>query len=250
MRTFLVMFIVILMAGNYADGLAYFEEYPPYEFKNGPPKHLEAETLVDHGSKHDYKSEDGSVVARLMATDISLDFLVREGGYVLTRKNVQELPFPVGAVYWADLEGNGLKDFIIFYWWQAPGIMFPLCRVEIFLKKETGGYRKIYYDTLSPGLEDFADLDNDGKYEVIITDIYERGRHNYYSYSIYEFKGYELVNADNKFRGFPKFVWYTHNPNDKDTGHLTRQERLLHTKEKDAMIWYENITKTGMPYRD
>jgi hypothetical protein len=159
----------------------------------------------------------------------------------LARKNGQELPFPVGAVYWADLEGNGLKDFIVFYWWQAPGIMFPLCRVEIFLKKEAGGYGKIYYDTLSPGLEDFADLDNDGKYEVIITDICEGNGHNYYSYSIYEFKDYRLVNADDKFKGFPKFIRYTNNANDKDTKHLTKGERLSHTKEKDSMIWYEDI---------
>lgn len=229
----------VLLCCNPSVGWAYFKDYPPYEFKNGPPKHLEAEMLADFNKQY-YESKDGAVAVRLKSGFASIDFLVEEGGYVLAHKDELELPYPY-AVYGADLDGNGLRDFIIYYWWGAPGINLSLIRVEIYLKKERGGYRKIYYDSNSPGLEDFTDLDNDGKYEVIITDYYCGKKHTYYSYSIYEFKGCELVNADNKFKGFPKFIWYTYKPNDKDTKHLTKKERLLHTKGKDSYIWYEDI---------
>ena len=237
--------LVVLACCIQASGLAYFKDYPPYRLKDGSPRHVEAETLVDP-DKDEYKSADGSIVVRLRETGESVDFLVKDGKYTLARETTLEHGFP-DAVYRADLRGNGLKDYIIFYDYAGCGLGSSRGRVEIFLKKETGGYRKISYDTFAPGLEDFVDLNKDGKYEVIITDYYFGERHTYYSYSIYEFKGYELVNADKKFKGFPKFVWYTYKANDKNTGHLAKPERLAHTKEKDAMIWYEDITKTEIP---
>ena len=219
----------------------YRDDYPPYEFKDGPPPHLKAELLVDL-NKHDYKSEDGSIIARLKDTGSGIDFLLKEGKYVLVSDNIKEAPTP-RAVYRADLDGDGdgLTDFVVFNWYGGCGIEMNSFRVDIFLKKKTGGYREISYDTLSSGLEDFVDMNKDGKYEVIITDIYSGQKHTYFSYNIYEFEDYRLVNADKKFKGFPKFIWDTDKPNDKDTTHLTRWERLLHTKAKDGSICYEDI---------
>ncbi|MBU4306034.1 MAG: hypothetical protein KJ893_10525 [Candidatus Omnitrophica bacterium] len=205
------------------DASAYLEDYPPYKFKDGPPQYFQAETLVDL-DKHEYRSNDGSVVVRLKKTDKGMDFLVKEAGFVLINENIKEYPTPY-AVYRGDLDGNGLKDFIIFYWYGGCGLAVNWNKVEIFLKKQTDGYQKISYDTLASGLEDFVDLNNNGRYEVIIADIYSGGKHTYFAYNIYEFKDYKLVRADSKFNGFPKFIWFTHKPNDKDTTHLTEKER-------------------------
>ena len=209
MRRIIALTIGLLL---WSTGISfgYRADYPPYEFKDGPPSHLKAELLVDL-DKHDYKSEDGNVIARLKDTDSGIDFLLKEGKYVLVSDNIKEAPTPY-SVYRADLDGNGLKDFIIFNWYGGCGIAMNSFRVDIFLKKKTGGYREISYDTLSSGLEDFVDMNKNCKYEVIITDIYSGQKHTYFSYDIYEFENYKLVNADKKFKGFPKFVWDTDRP--------------------------------------
>jgi hypothetical protein len=150
----------------------------------------------------------------------------------------RETPMP-WAVYRVDLDKNGLEDFIIFYSYRGCGLAASADKVEIFLKKQGGEYQKISYDVMSAGIEDFIDLNHDGQYEVIITDFYSGKKHNYFTYSIYEFKDYKLVNADLKFSGFPKFVWITYKPNDKDTTHLTDDEKAQHVDKKNESINYE-----------
>ena len=238
MRRVIVVSIALILCVT-GVSFAYVTNYPPFRFKDGSPLHLKAELLVDL-DKHDYKSEDGNVIARLKDTTSGVDFFLKEGKYVLVSDNIKEAPTPY-AVYRAGLDGTGLKDFIIFNWYGGCGIAINSVRVDIFLKKKTGGYREISYDTLSSELEDFVDINKDGKYEVIITDIYSGQKHTYFSYDIYRFENYRLVNADAAFKGFPKVIWDTNKPNDKDTTQLTQQERLLHTKEKNSSIHYEDI---------
>lgn len=235
----MVIIGLILWATGVSFG--YRADYPPYRFQDGPSPHIKAELLVDL-NKHDYKSEDGSVIARLKDTGSGINFLLKKGSYVLVNDNIKEAPTPY-AVYMADLDGdgNGLTDFVVFNWYGGCGIEMNSFRVDIFLKKKTGGYKEISYDTLSSGLEDFVDINKNGKYEVIITDIYSGQKHTYFSYDIYRFENYKLINADAAFKEFPKFVWYSYKKNDQDTTHLTQHERLLHTKEKDRSIHYEDI---------
>jgi hypothetical protein len=166
--------------------------------------------------------------------------MLQDGKSILINKNDNKEPYPY-AVYWADLDKNGLNDFIVFYSYRTMGYSFMCEAVEIFLKKKEGGYQKISYDGTSFGLEDFVDLDNDGKNEVIITDTYSGDKHTYFVYNIYEFKNYKLLNANAKFKGFPKFIWFTYNANDKDTTHLTKQERFRHIEEINRRIRYQEI---------
>ena len=67
------------------------------------------------------------------------------------------------------------------------------------------------------------------------------GKHPYITYSIYEFKDNKLLNADKKFKGFPKFVWYTPKANDKDTKKLKKKERSSHIAKKNSSIQYQKI---------
>lgn len=218
---------------------AYFDNYPPYSFKKGAFGHLEAKPLVDF-DKPKYKSRDGKISARLKEKADSFDFMLKDGKTVLANINEDKTPLP-NSVYQVDLDGNGLKDFIIFYNYRGSGLNAQKDRVEVFLKRKQGAYEKISYDTLSSGLEDFVDLDRDGKFEVIISGFYHGSKHNYFTYSIYKFADYKLVNADAQFKGFPKFVWITYKANDKDTTHLTQEERLAHPKEKDDSIQYKQV---------
>lgn len=216
-----------------ATASAYMENYPPYKFKNGPFKHLKAELLVDH-EHPEYKSKDGQVLIRIKNVS---DFILQVGRKVLV-KNGEEAPMPYAA-YWTDVDKNGFKDFMVFYQWGASSLAGG--QVDLLLNKDGKSYQKIIYDTIRAGLEDFVDLNNDGRYEVIITGIYAGNKHNYFTYNIYEIKDYKLVNSNVKFNGFPKFIWMTNNPNDKDTVHLTKEERVRHVKEIDNGIKYKEI---------
>lgn len=189
-----------------ASALAYYENYPPYKFNQAPYKHLNAEPLADK----DYPP--------------------------FIKKN-SDLSSP-HRIYKFDIDGNGLEDFIVLLHQGATSLGDE---GEIYLKRQQGGYQKISYESSGIWIEDFTDINRDGRYEVIITDIYAGEKHNYFVYDVYEFKDYRLVNADNKFKGFPKFVWMTNKPNDKDTVHLTKEARSKHVEEKNRGIKYEVI---------
>lgn len=230
----------IILFGWNSNVLGYMEDYPPYKFKDGAPKHLESQALVDF-DKSEYKSSNGRVEARLNDPgDDSYDFMLRDGKTVLVNKRDRETPLPC-ALYSTDLDNNGQEDFIVFSNYRGCGLASQQDAVEIFLKKESGSYEKISYDTMCSGLENFIDLDKNGRYEVIITDLYSGDKHSYFTYNIYEFKDYKLANVDTKFKGFPKFIWYTDKPNDKDTTHLIAKERMAHVKQKNNAIKYEEI---------
>lgn len=231
--------ISILFCLLYSNVFAYFDNYPPYSFSKGAFAHLDTKSLVDF-DKSKYKSKDGKIVARLKEKAESFDFFLKDGKLFLARIKEDSLPLP-NSVYQADLDGNGLKDFIILYNYRGSGLASQKDRVELFLKEKQATYQKISYDTYSSGLEDFVDLNKDGKYEVIITDFYSGSNHNYFTYNIYKIIDYKLVNADAEFKGFPKFVWITHKRNDKDTVHLTNEEKLSLTEKKNSSIQYEEV---------
>lgn len=236
-----LIFLAIFVLFSTVDSWAYFDNYPPYKFKDALPlKHLEAKLLVGP-DKIKYKSKDGSIYVRLKEVSSGFNFILRDGKTTLLALDEDTPPLP-SAVYQADIDKNGEKDYIVFCNYRGTGIAAQKDKVIIFLRMQDGNFNKISYDTYSGGLEDFVDLDRDGIYEVIITGFYDAVKHNYFSYNIYEFKDYDLVNADGKFRGFPKFIWITNNKNDKDTLHLSVEERLGHIARKNKSIREEEIS--------
>ena len=235
----ITVFVIGLLLWVDGTSFAYWDSYPPYRFKDGSPTHLNVRPLVD--GEGDYKSRDASIVVHLKERKpFEVEFSIKVGKATLVASDQHMEWFP-SAVFQADLDGNGLDDFIVFYNSRGPGLGGCQDRVEIYLRKKNGGFEKISYDTFDAGIEDFIGPDKEGKYKIIITGFYQDGRHSYFSYNIYEFGSYQLVNADTKIRGFPRFVQYTYKKNDKDTGRLTQQERHLQTKDKNGSIHYEDM---------
>ena len=215
---------------------ASMENYPPYKFKDGYFKHLETDAFVDYDTP-EYRSQDGRVVIKL---EKPFGLTIQDGKLVLVnvKENGDPLPY---AVYWVDVDKNGFKDFIVFYEWGGSSLAGG--QGEVYLNKDGKSYQKITYETIRGGLEDFVDIDKDGKYEVIITGVYAGEKHNYFTYNIYEFKGYNLVNANARFNGFPKFVWMTNKPNDKDTVHISKEQRAKSVSETDSSIKYDGSSR-------
>lgn len=236
-KQLIIVFSVLFLICTPA--FAYLKNYPPHKFKDGIPKHLQVKALVDI-NKAEYKSKDGDVSVKLKERPNAFDFILKQGNLVLAKIKEKEMPVPY-AVYWADLDNNGLKDFMVFYNYKGTDLEGFRDRVDIFLKVNKKTYQRISYDTMSAGLEDFVDLNKDGKYEVVITDLYKKKKHNYFTYNIYEFKNYKLVNANANFKGFPKFIWMTYKSNDKDTAHLTKEEREKYVAGINNSIEYQEI---------
>ena len=236
-----IVFVILIVTSYCNTGECYVERYPPYRFKDGQPRHLGLEPLVSMGGdKTEYKTNDGKIIVRLEETSDSLSLFVQDEGKVIAEMSEKVPPIPY-AVYRYDLDLNGLNDYLIFYNYRGCGLGVLNDKVEIYLKQDNHSYQKISYDTISSGLEDFVDVNKDGKYEVIITGFYWGTKHNYFTYNIYEIFNGKLVNADIKFKGFPKFIWFTHKSNDKDTKHLTPEERAGHMDKKDNSVNYEII---------
>lgn len=142
------------------------EQYPPFPFraKNLPP-HLKVQCLTGHGSQQIVEAEGmqvellnlGTVYEVKIKGDGKIIFETEEGG-----------PF-VYATYYADLDNNRLKDFIMFSSYLGCGLAGYNDRVDILLQTERYIFSHIHYDTMSASLKDIVDINHDGIYEVIFT---------------------------------------------------------------------------------
>ncbi len=211
---------------------AYFEEYPPYFFKQGAPKQFQAKLLLEDGQT-EFLSGDGKLVIRLKHAEDAYSFLLQDGDTVLAKVD-EAADFFVEQVYQADLDKNGFLDLIVFSSSRGAGLGAHFGVVDIYLKSSLIRYEHIHYESFGAGPEDFVDLDGDGRAEVIVGSFYQGEKHNYYAYSVYGIENGKLVNADAKHAGFPKFVQYTNRRNDQNDSRLTPQEKAGHIRKVES----------------
>ena len=234
-----ILFVLMFVRSSFA----YFEDCPPHKFTDKAYPHLECEPVVSYDTEYnEFSAKGGTIEVRMEDTIDGVYFIMRDGENILAENlNIEEtLPQPWN-VYWTDIDNNGFNDFIVISPYMGNGLAATIVQVDIYLNSKEQ-YVHIQYDTMFGGMVNFVDIDDDGTYEIIITDVcsgeYKDKPHNYFYYNIYSVDNYKLVNADNSFEGFPKFIWMTNNPNDKDTIHLTQKERQKHTSEKNRSIRY------------
>jgi len=204
---------------------AFMENYPPFVFKEGAPSPIKAISLMETGKSQ--FSHGSSISIKAFRTIGEVDFVIKDGDIELLnlQGNPEWYPF---AVYLADLDKNGFEDLIVLSHCHGCDLAAYSNYVHIFLKMSKDTYRKIEYETMNADIADFVDMDKDGRAEVIITGLCDsetHGVHSYFFYTIYKIENGMLTPASRKFKGFPKFIWFTDNPNDKDTHHLTSQEK-------------------------
>lgn len=219
--------LLLIIVSCLTEAEAYMEQYPPFPFKgkNLPP-HLEVEELIEFEGGATVKKVEGLQVELLGPDSIhSWEWLrIGDGERIIFETEKEDTPFAY-AIYYADLDNNGLKDFIIFSSYHSCGLGVN-DRVDILFQTGKYAFSHIHYDTMSASLKDFVDMNGDGVYEVIHTDHYAGRRHNYFVYSIYEIKEAKLRNANKKYpKAFPKFIWFTYKPNDKPSTRITREEK-------------------------
>lgn len=230
-----IFLLLIITALCLNESYAYMVQYPPFPFgsKDLPP-HLQAEDLTELEWGPTIQLDDLKV--ELFRTDAGYQLLKIKDGERTVFETEEGTPI-VFDVYYVDLDSNKWKDFLIFSNYSGCGLAAYNDRVDILLRIGKQAFSHIHYNTKSASLEDFVDMNRDGIYEIIYTDFYSGKKHNYFVYSIYEIKEAELHNANKKHSpSFPKFIWFTHKPNDKQSTRITIEEKEEYLKRLPEVI--------------
>ena len=139
------------------------------------------------------------------------------------------------GVYSAELNGDGKEDFVIRYLLGGCGTIFTFSCNVIFVLSDGDEYAVTPTTGLWSGLDYFVDIKGDGRCRFIHTRFINgrgvKGRdgksHNYWVYNLLEFKGGRVVVNNKLVPQFPRWIWYTYNPNHQPTTQLGGDQKQL-----------------------
>lgn len=231
---------------------AYPEDYPPYSLAKGPFRQFPLKLIYSYSSKDNKVAFEDVTIEMTKSGDLN-HLLVKLGN----RNIFSEYDCsPATEVFGGDLDGNGLKDIIIFHNSIANGLGLQGSEVVILLRESNSplkymkvsignGSEENHLAPVYPSTADFVDIDKDGKCEIIVCGFfygaYSGFEHNYFTYNVFRIVDFKLVNADKDFAGFPKFVWFSFDPNDMDTNKLPKAAREKHVAEVIKSLQHEEI---------
>jgi hypothetical protein len=205
------------------------ENYPPFPFEGEKPNALQMKHLI--GTSKDateYRSEDGRILINFDWAGDDYYFKLQADEQVLVEIEGFDYGYRAYGVYEADLNSDQLADLIVFSWAGGTGLAADNGQVDIFLQQKEGDYSSIQYESFAESERDFVDINGDGVFEVIVGSFYFGDARNYFTYSVYEIADNQLVNADAKYPGFPKFIRYTHQPNNKPASDIPEEKIQKH----------------------
>ena len=210
-RIFKMCVGIVVCFGICADAFAYVGDCPPFDKTIEDSRYLQSEELVNL-EKATYLSSDRSL--RVLLSDIGGIYRleISENGKVIYSRSGEETPIP-NSVYNADINRDGLDDFIIFNDYRGNGVYALATNVVMLLKKLSGEYAVLEFDTYAGDIKDFVDINNDGRMEIIVTELIfppldkeylSYREYVYLKYRVFTVKDSKFVDLGNKIRGFPK----------------------------------------------
>ena len=242
----LLLILVCLTCGAVGSSyaFAYPESYGPFAAEE-KPKTFPIHTC-DPIERQDSDTEAGFPVltfgnkqvnmlqVRLTPSDkpfgIFLTVLSGKGEVIAKPVHVSSLGQQIRAAYYADFNADGKLNFIVEIGSHGCGLAGNLCE-RVFVISRDGKYNIVVVRTLFPGPEDFVDLKEEGRCQVIQTSLV-RGEpgtdgktHNYWVYNLIEIHSAELKLSSDIDPRFPKWIWYTYKPNYKLTTQLTQEQK-------------------------
>jgi len=141
---------------------------------------------------------------------------------------IEGSPLSTATIYRADLNGDGVPDYVAMTWSGGCGLAGEMSWVT-FLLSSPAGYTRT--EVLSFDAEPADVVDIGGRaYLVDASFVYgEAGRdgraHNYWVYNLLRVDGKTLALDNAADHRFPKWVLYTFAPNHHDTDQLTPEQR-------------------------
>jgi hypothetical protein len=165
-----------------------------------------------------------------------LSFIDRESSDGASSESYQFAPFtPLGALesYEGDLNGDTYPDYVFVKYFNGNGLAWGYANVGLVLSEGDNDFSVQVVESYAPEPKDFisingqtafihasfqyGDLCTDGKY------------HNFWVYRLYSIDDNQIAPADHLSPDFPKVVFYSFKPNQKET-------KLLTQEAKDALI--------------
>lgn len=164
--------------------------------------------------------------------------ILYKGKVVYELNRDAEYPY-LGDIWTADLDGNGLKDFVIYVSYMGNGI--PPDNGVILFQTSPGVFRRLDFETYGFYPTDFTDIDKDGKSELVLCSMYQDmakdGKlHSFLVYTAYRIENYSLKRMDFGQRGFPSFIWFTKKANSKETTKLSESQKKTYYTSLPSVI--------------
>lgn len=208
---------------------AYESDFPPYSSGKFPANcqvHTMKPVAESDRNKGDFKSKyQIKEHNALVSLHLNMDYSKQSFGLYLSLQNKdrKELmpaiktglhPTFINKVYWAYLNKDAVKDFIIVTNSGDAGLingkqqaMFVLSDKGRYVAKSLASYK------ISP--KDFYDYSSDNKCEYLHQSFITDGAKHYWVYNVLQFIGSNIVEKNALSRYFPKWITLTAKPNSK-----------------------------------
>lgn len=229
----LLLLLLLLTSPAFA---AYLEKYPPFD-----PDKTEFEIAFAPEIANPFMEEttvkEGAIEIKISRPEEFKNSVspygnleVRHNGKLAFVFNKDEEYPTLFSFCYFDVDKNGLNDLVAGAGYNGNSLGAFDHRGIIFLQVQDGVFKQLSYKTMFYGPEDFVDVNKDGKYEIMTMNLYQDDgvdgkTHSFWVYNLYAFDGEDLVLANELSPIFPKFIWFTHKPNDKETDKLSKEQK-------------------------
>lgn len=234
--------LICLLVSLAACVWAYLDDYSPFEPGTAPKpfpvtelKEIARETSDSQGTFAKAPDSFPRLVLSWAtpgnADDCTLSVIGARGVKILAGAKITADSPRYVAVYAALLNEDTEPDYVIRAWSGGCGLAAEWFFLT-FLLSTGATYSVTETACMAMGVEDFVDLNNDGRGEFIHTSFVggEKGKdgksHNYWVYNLLRFKGGQIISANDLDRRFPCWVWYKFKPNHQNTDQLTPKQRM------------------------
>lgn len=221
--------------------LAFDKDFPPYPKGKFPP-HCKINRLkpVTETDRH-----KGNFKSRYLLTDkntrlvfdLNMNYQKGKAGMYLSVKDtagkVYIKPLKVGwhptnidSVYWAYLNKDDKKDFIV-NMDVGDGYLSAGRENTTFVLSTKKGYTARQIGTYHLQPEDFYDYSTDNKCEYLHQSLLNTGKKTYWAYNILQFIDGKIVVKNQLSRYFPKWIALSLDPSDKPAKLSTQEKNKL-----------------------
>ena len=165
-----------------------------------------------------------------------LSFIDKETSDGAFSESYQFAPFtPLGALesYEGDLNGDTYPDYVFVKYFNGNGLAWGYANLALVLSEGDNDFSVQVVETYAPEPKDFISIN--GQTAFIHASFQHGGLctdgkyHNFWVYRLYSIENNQIVPADHLSPDFPKVVFYSFKPNQKETNLLTQ-------KAKDELI--------------
>lgn len=197
-------------------------------------------------------AESPHVIADWRANDnyhYQVSIIAKDGSVIMPFVKIEGCRVGEVCVYNGYLNEDDISDYVVVTWNGGCGLGFEIFFVT-FILSDHGGFTAHTLPCFDPSPEDFLALEKEDR-PVFIHSMFIHGEegkdgkvHNYWVYNLLRFSGTDIVSANSKLAGFPKWIWYKFKPNHQDTDQLTAAQRKrlwLEEWREDSDIWSRDM---------